>query len=88
MTTTHEWESIDDSLFLEATGGEPCVNVDRTRDYMTAMSEQNRLALVYLKAKYPDRLFRLSKWHAHDFGDYQEVEERIEYEELDDEESE
>lgn len=71
-----EWESIDESLFKEANVGE-CVQVSMTEDYINAMRKQNIDVLDFLRKKYPDRRFRLSKWHSHDFGQYQEVEEGV-----------
>lgn len=75
---THEWESIGDDLFNEAGFGE-VVSVSSDQTYITKMGEQNEKVLKFLQEKYPERTFRLSKWHEHDFGPYQEVEERISY---------
>ena len=75
-----EWETIEDKLFDEATGGEKCVQVIKDGEYLDAMETQNKKVLAYLNEKYPARRFKLSKWNAHDFGAYQEVLEAIEYE--------
>lgn len=75
---TIEWESIDDELFAEAGEG-ACVQVKRDTDYMGEMESQNKKVLAYLQAKYPERQFRLSKWYPHDFGAYQEILERMVY---------
>jgi hypothetical protein len=74
----YEWESIDDELFSEAgTGDYVFVKIDEP--YLEKMKVQNKKVLVYLETKYPDRTFRVSKWHKHDFGDYQDIEEKVEY---------
>ena len=79
------WESIDDELFEECGFGE-CIQVKSNEDYLDAMSFQNKSVLDCLRCKYPDREFRVSKWHPHGFGQYQEVEEKVVYQ--DDEEEE
>jgi len=68
------WESIDENLYYEA-GEKEIVQVTNTQTYINKMSEQNKRVLTYLQATYPNRTFRLSKWHSHDFGQYQEIEE-------------
>lgn len=82
---TQEWESINDELFAEAGAGE-CIQVNsEDHTYLQRMDEQNKKVLAFLKAKYPDREFRRSKWHQHEFGPYQEIEEAVYYEEQEDE---
>ena len=68
------WETIDENLFNEA--GEKIVSVSNKKEYVEDMRVQNVRVLDFLENKYPDRTFRLSKWHNHDFGIYQEIEER------------
>lgn len=68
------WETIDEDLYYEA-GEKEIVQVTNTQTYLNKMSEQNKQVLSYLQATYPNRTFRLSKWHSHDFGQYQEIEE-------------
>lgn len=85
MTTKYEWESISDELF-ESCGVGKVFQVLRTDVYMEFMEAQNEKVIVILREKYPDREFRCSKWHSHDFGSYQEVEEKIAYEDEDEEE--
>lgn len=79
-----EWETIDESLFEEAGFGS-CVQVRSNEDYIGAMILQNQKVIAYLRDKYPDRYFRLSSWNTHDFGQYREIEEAIEYEDEDEE---
>lgn len=69
------WESIDESLYEEA-GEKDIVQVSSEKEYWLDMCAQNRRVLNYLKEKYPDRTFR-TKDYSHDFGQYQEVEERF-----------
>lgn len=84
MGKVYEWESIDDSLFEECKVGDlVCVS---DKPYMQEMEKQNKKVVAILTEKYPERKFRVSKWHPHDFGSYQEVEERMEYDDDDDEE--
>ena len=71
------WESIDENLYYEA-GEKDIVQVTNIQTYLNKMSEQNKRVLAYLQATYPNRTFRLSKWHSHDFGQYQEIEEFLE----------
>jgi len=78
-----EWSAIDEELYAEA-GETDIVQVDSNDpEYMPRMEQQNKKVYDYLIKKYPDRQFRISEWHKHDFGDYQEVEERFEYAEDD-----
>lgn len=77
-----EWETIGDYEYDEA--GEVCVQVSADEDYIDEMIAQNKRILAVLTAKYPERHFRISKMHNHDFGSYQEVEEGFEYDDKDD----
>ena len=83
----YEWETIDDSLFSEAKCGD-YVFVKSDEPYLEEMKIQNKKVLDYLEKTYPDRTFRVSKWHRHDFGDYQDIEEKIGYDDGEDEEDE
>lgn len=79
----YEWESIGESLFEECKIGElVCVS---NGEYREKMAHQNKKVVEILSEKYPERNFRVSKWHPHDFGPYQEVEEKIEYDNDEDE---
>ena len=73
-----DWESIDESLYDEV--GTKIVAVSRDNEYMAEMEAENKKTVELLSAKYPDRNFKVSKWYSHDFGQYQEVLEGVEYE--------
>lgn len=77
MTKT-EWESIDDSQYMEA-GEKKIVQVTRDGEYIEDMEAQNKRVIEYLREKNPKTVYRL-KWNNHEFGMYQEVEELKEYE--------
>jgi hypothetical protein len=79
----HEWETIDEALYLEA-GEKEIVQVSKDNDYSNKMLAQAERVLNYLKEKYPDRIFR-RKWYDHDFGSYIEVEEYMTYDDGEDE---
>ncbi len=75
---TYEWESIDESLYEEA-GEKEIVQVSN-KEYWLDMCAQNKRVIKYLNKKYPDRKFR-TKDCQHDFGQYQEILEKVSYEE-------
>lgn len=79
---TYEWESIDEVLYEEA-GEKEIVQVVKDESNLHAIVAQNKRVVEYLENKYPERKFRCSKLHYHDFGTYQEVEEKVEYEKED-----
>lgn len=79
----YEWESIDESLYEEA-GEKEFVQVSQTKEYWLDMCAQNKRVIKYLNEKYPERKFR-TKDYSHDFGQYQEIEERIDCEDYEDE---
>tara|TARA_R110000868_G_scaffold99181_2_gene273058 strand:+ start:3744 stop:4187 length:444 start_codon:yes stop_codon:yes gene_type:complete len=71
-----EWESVDEETYMEA-GEKDIVQVSKEKPYLKEMVQQNQRVFFYLTNKYPQRKFRISKWHNHEFGDYQEVEEEM-----------
>lgn len=79
------WETIDENLYYEA-GEKDIVQVGIGIEYLDKMIEQNKRVLKYLQEKYPERTFKISKIHYHDFGDYQEIEELLTTENDDDDE--
>ena len=70
-------KSVDEDLYTEA--GEKNIVQVSDGDYVQSMEQQNKRVLYFLREKYPERTFRLSPWHSHEFGKYQEVEEKIRY---------
>ena len=82
---TKDWESINEELYTEA-GEKELVCVHSEKPYIDEMKAQNIRVYKYLVNKYPERTFRLSKWHSHDFGQYQEIEELLSYDDGEDEE--
>ena len=83
MIKRREWESIDDSLYLEA--GEQAIVCVSSKDnnYLDLMESQAKRVINYLRSTYPDRDFK-TKWNNHDFGMYLEILESIEYDDDDD----